>query len=38
MYMCICILDGLINAQLSGFGSNLTWPVANMLEKLLYGQ
>lgn len=38
MCMCMCILDGLINPQLSGFGSNLTRSVANMLEKLLYGQ
>lgn len=39
IYACVCaFLDGLINPQLSGFGSNLTRSVANMLEKLLYGQ
>lgn len=38
MCMCMCILDGLINPQLSGCGSNLALSVANMLEKLLYGQ
>lgn len=34
----MCILDGLINPQLSGFGSNLTQSVANILEKLLDGK
>lgn len=38
MCMCMCTLDGLINPQLSGFGSNRTRSVANMLEKLLYGK
>lgn len=38
MCMCVRILDGLINPQLSGFGTNLTLCVTNMLEKLLYGQ